>query len=474
MKELSNLIVSEIEKLCGKNFSKDYFQKAASCLESSLSKRKLTERFSYRQLNELLLLCRERIVSKEFFSFLAGDRDTIAFQDFSDKVNNFRKLAMLQFGSFRFAFNYLCNRSNVECEFGRWLKDTKELIGDYRNRPRPIREIEKISRNKLHYLGYLIEDKVEDDELNAVRQMGQRNFETYLTYDYLDVYVATSMRKKWEYVDVNNLCNKVFNKRELREINVRYFDPTQNFHKNSIAKSLIEGLMLKRAKCTLYLVQETDTMGKDSEMASTLAQGKPVIAYVPEINETRRIAELKNLPLEVIIDKADLLGKLVEPKDLSKYKRCLQVILKLSEIADNSVAAIRKEMGRRKKEYLGLIELLAKYEKVFYDKRANTLKYNHPLRFQIDLGRGVANGVLVVRNPSICAKMIYKILTNDLDFDIVEPDNKIDSLEKNIDELNYRLVEKITKCAFRVVTKDEMLTNSFWNLYLMGEKEHGR
>src|ERR1017187_8527142 len=45
-------------------------------------------------------------------------------------------------------------------------------------------------------------------------------------------------------------------------------------------------LMLKRAQCTLYLAQESDTLGKDSELASTLAQGKPVIAYVPRIDQS--------------------------------------------------------------------------------------------------------------------------------------------------------------------------------------------
>jgi len=40
--------------------------------------------------------------------------------------------------------------------------------------------------------------------------------------------------------------------------------------------------MLKRAQCTLYFAQESTRYGKDSELASTLAQGKPVIAYVPE------------------------------------------------------------------------------------------------------------------------------------------------------------------------------------------------
>lgn len=39
--------------------------------------------------------------------------------------------------------------------------------------------------------------------------------------------------------------------------------------------------MLKRARCTIYMAQETDTFGKDSELATTLAQGKPVIVFCP-------------------------------------------------------------------------------------------------------------------------------------------------------------------------------------------------
>ena len=50
--------------------------------------------------------------------------------------------------------------------------------------------------------------------------------------------------------------------------------------------------MLKRAKCTVYSVQDTDTLGKDSELAATLAQGKPVIAYVPRITVEDRVGEL--------------------------------------------------------------------------------------------------------------------------------------------------------------------------------------
>jgi hypothetical protein len=49
-----------------------------------------------------------------------------------------------------------------------------------------------------------------------------------------------------------------------------------------VTKGSIECLMLERAAVTLYNAGATDTMGKDSELAATLAHGKPVIVYVPE------------------------------------------------------------------------------------------------------------------------------------------------------------------------------------------------
>jgi hypothetical protein len=39
-------------------------------------------------------------------------------------------------------------------------------------------------------------------------------------------------------------------------------------------------------------MQDTDTLGRDSELAATLAQGKPVIAYVPRITVADRVGEL--------------------------------------------------------------------------------------------------------------------------------------------------------------------------------------
>ena len=77
---------------------------------------------------------------------------------------------------------------------------------------------------------------------------------------------------------------------------------------------------------------------------------------------------------------------------------------------------------------------------------------------QVCLDSGVANGVLVVRTVTDCAKLIRNILLNQLEF-------RVDVEE--IDGAEYlRLTESISGCVFRVMTGDVMLTNSFWNFYL--------
>lgn len=407
-------------------------------------------------MNEVILACHEKIVSKQFFEFLSGNKsDKITFKDFPAVVDKFRQLCMLKFGSFRFAYDYLCNREDVQKQFPYWTRKKSELLREFTNRSEPIQQIEPVASADLHLLGHLIPPEVPEDTVEKVQRIGERNFETYLTYDYMDVYVATSMRKKWEFEEVNRLCKKVFDQGDLKKLKVRYFNPTLNFHHNSIAKSLIEGLMLRRCKCTLYLVQENDTMGKDSEMASTLAQGKPVIAYLPSVDVKDRTKRLLKAGIDELLYRSELLNRSVSSEDLPRFKECAEAITKAKQ--EDRLSEVVPEI----KEFA---QLLAKTEATFFDNRANELINKHPLRFQVELKTGVANGVLITRSFDQCANVIYRVLTNDLKFDIIKPGEKLSgSLES--DPLNFRLVEESTGCAFRVVTEDEKLTNSFWNLY---------
>jgi hypothetical protein len=75
----------------------------------------------------------------------------------------------------------------------------------------------------------------------------------------MDVYFATTMRKRWEYEDLFDFVQALMRHGELVDLKLRYFDPTQAYTDNRVNKGLVESLMLKRARCTIYSVQDTDT-----------------------------------------------------------------------------------------------------------------------------------------------------------------------------------------------------------------------
>lgn len=120
-------------------------------------------------------------------------------------------------------------------------------------------------------------------EVKGARLDGHKNLEQYINVaDDMDVYVATSMRDDRDYREMKVFTDAVFGRADVARLNLRYFDPTQAYCPNKYDKGLVECLMIRCAKVTIYCAQRQDTMGKDSELAITLGQGKPVIVYVPE------------------------------------------------------------------------------------------------------------------------------------------------------------------------------------------------
>ena len=258
-----------------------------------------------------------------------------------------------------------------------------------------------------------------------------------LLWDYMDVYIATSMRNKWEFEETYDFIRKLFNRKEIRELNLRYFDPTQSNCINRINKGLVEGLMLKRAKCTIYMIQETDTLGKDSELAATLAQGKPVIAYIPEIVEKDHERRIKKYPLYYFktriyalrsegVFENDKFIKSVENNFMKVLNHFIEKYEKyvIKNPFSYDIEAEDKFKNDNSTNFNILCEIITKAEKFNFDKRADILKNSHPLSFQVFLATGVANGVLVVRKIEKCAKILHELLTNDLKFIIRKVDAK--------------------------------------------------
>lgn len=305
------------------------------------------------------------------------------------------------------------------------------------------------------------------EQVRAVQRVAARNQDVYLTWDHMDVYFATSMRKRWEFEDLFDFVNGLMAREELARLNLRHFDPTQAYTENRVNKGLVESLMLKRAKCTVYSVQDTDTLGKDSELAATLAQGKPVIAYVPSVDPDLRTAQLLHEDPATVNDR---LRFVLHADDQSiaqeefEFIRGFQAIDQFERDRvwrtvpdDAGVDAFRAAHGTALER---LCRIVASSEARIYDRRARTLKETHPLGIQVNLATGVANGVLVVRTIPQCAALLRGVVTNSLEFEL---------RDEPADRMWY-LIEKISGCAYRVVSKDRKLTNCFWNFY---RRPHG-
>lgn len=420
-----------------------------------------TQGLGYSQLNEVLLLSGLDRITHAFFSYLLDGTTAYSpgqafesIEQLEKGVERFRKAALLIYGNIKFAFKSLSHDERLlEADLASLeALDTES----FERRHDPILAVDAIAPEEAYLTGYLIEgelkrrldahsDDVEAKDLEKRRlqvvEIALRNQAAYLASDHLDVYVATSMRARHEFISIGRTVRQIFEHDSVRPLKLRWFDPTQAYCSNRIDKGLAEALMLRRAGCTIYLAQESDTLGKDSELASTLAQGKPVIAFVPEVNaqylddhfKALSEADLGKSEGEHLIDQL----RLFEPGAAWTDPE-VQTWCKSPDAAPLATLSARVH---------------AKI-KAHYDGRARTLRDAHPLGIQVNLGTGVANGVMVVRSTEDCARLVRGILTRSLDFELDETREYT------------ALREKISGCIFRVMTSDAMLTNTFWNFYL--------
>jgi hypothetical protein len=336
-----------------------------------------------------------------------------------------------------------------------------EIVENYR---------EKWTKSDVAAFAEFLEESMEllsakKAEVDQVRARATKNQNTYLTWDHMDVYFATSMRKAWEYQDLYNVIERLMGQDEIKDLDLRYFDPTQAYTDNRVNKGLVEALMLRRARCTVYSVQDTDTLGKDSELASTLAQGKPVIAYIPDLDPADRARQLVNEDPATILERLrfvlyadEQLAQRLTDEELQLVSRVQDRLMDYCDkriwrsiIDDDVVGRLRTELDA---DLATFCRLVASSEKAVYDKRAKTLKDSHPLALQVNLDTGVANGVLVVRTITECASLLRAMLLSSMDFFIEEADGM------------WYLKERISGCIYRVVTNDRKLNNCFWNFYL--------
>lgn len=403
------------------------------------------------QLNEVLLSVQLDRMDDGLFAFIFGEEPVDDLTTFQARIHEFRIKAAVQFGNFKYAYKHLRHKSlgEIRDAFGCTPPD---LVEKYKLRHPPVAQLREIKPKHTYYLGYLVNQELKERASDVAfkklvehtRDCGSENHEIYLDYDHLDVYIATSMRDKIDFWNIARFANEIQAKPEIAELKLRFFDPTQAYCRERIDKGIVEGLMLKRAKCTIYLAGETETLGKDSELAATLAQGKTVIAYVPKLESFDKFKE-----------------EYVEAAFAEVYANedRLQVILKFLQIYWPNGAwedkRVRSWLDDRSTCDMDVIlRLLHEKASKLYDNKAKVLKESHPLGLQVNLASGVANGVLVARTVDECAALLRRVVLGELEF-------RLDDREDVT-----AVVEIETGSIYRVVTKDTHLTNSFWNFYL--------
>ena len=320
-----------------------------------------------------------------------------------------------------------------------------------------------------------------------------RNLASYLSADYLDLYVATSMRSDADYVSVDQFVKTLFVNDLIRPLKLRYFNPTQSWIEDRIAKGLVEALMLKRAAVTIYMAQKSDTFGKDSEASVALGQGKPVIVYVPKLTVGKDVVDTETLyqltrselvrmtedadpdfEIDDAIDKEALVGVILTSRiDSASDEDLVDSIRRHWHDFDLYGEAARIHKAHLKADYRRVLDSIIQTDHtvnipenirddlvrilvataIRFEGRAKVFREIHPLALQVILSTGVLNGILVVRSVEQCAVVLHALLRNSLELDIVT------------DEKNYRLVERTTDSTVRVISRHKLLGNAFERHY---------
>lgn len=390
------------------------------------------------RLNGLLLWLGFDRVGGDFFKFFflqeeSDNKDEqIGWAEFLLGVHKVRVAALLRWGNIKFGF-----KRWAPADIGAIRKDLASYqqvpTTEYDSRPRELRDIEAIPLERTHLLGYLSDQGHDEAIVNEAQKTGKHNFARYLIQEYMDVYVATSMRHIDEYWHVGRLVQRLKEHKEIADLNLRFFDPTQAYCPGRVNKGLLEALMLLRCRCCVYCIQESDSFGKDSELASALAQGKPVVVYAPEYEELQTEFE----EMKVLCEQAD---------------RDFDEVLTNKLIRFGVPKREYKKMSTEEKRERTLQETSQRFS-----KRGGLLRKDHPLSLQVNIDSGVVHGVLVATSVEQCGELVRRIFLREMDFRIDhvtgEPPGTVG------------LFEQHSECLFRVATGDELLTNTFWNFH---------
>lgn len=144
------------------------------------------------------------------------------------------------------------------------------------------------------------------------RDSALENTRYYLSMaDDLDVYVATSMRGRDDFRAMADTCETIFADPRLKDLQLRYFDPTLSAAAGHEDKGIIECLMVKCAKALVYCAGDRESYGKDAEAAMALSLGKPVIFYCDQSQRSRFYRDVHPLSRLVEFESGVVVGAMV-------------------------------------------------------------------------------------------------------------------------------------------------------------------
>lgn len=183
------------------------------------------------------------------------------------------------------------------------------------------------------------------------REAAVENTRFYLSMvNNLDVYVATSMRTRKDFRNMADSCEAIFGDPRLRQLELRYFDPTLSAAEGHEDKGLIECLMVKCAKALVYCAGEKESYGKDAEAAMALSLGKPVIFLCDHHQRSRFYREVHPLSRLINFESGVAVGAMVTDKaeDVAELLR---------RLFENKM---EYELEQPKPGYLRLVEKLTR------------------------------------------------------------------------------------------------------------------
>jgi transcriptional regulator with XRE-family HTH domain len=338
----------------------------------------------------------------------------------------------------------------------------------------------------------------EDSELNRIaetQESGQLNLTSYITEPIMDIYIATSLRERADFISVRSFTEKVFHSPLLSPLNLRYFNPVYSWVADRVAKGLFDAVMLSRASLIIYMAQKSDTIGKDTVVSQALTTGKYVLLYVPcliyepnGINSSvlmqKSISELITILNDLGLDndeeeedKIELIRKILYSQlinlELIEFAK-----LVLLHWADYDLYSEFRSLPNEDRYLINLyldalisceldnipvpnVEIrdalvnLLIHVTLFFERRAYTFKEVHPVYFTYLPKVDCLNGLIVTRSINECINIIHQILSNSLETELIQ------------DYGGYRLVEKATNSTLRVVSKNALISNAYLNQFYL-------